>query len=176
MKTKIFSWTLIVVGLISVGCTTTSTNPPVDSSKKTAGTLTVSILTSSVGGQYAPQHVVAIWVENSSGQFVKTLLAYAATRKNDLTNWMSKSSGNTTDAMTGATQSSHTTRTCTWNGKDVSSNLLSNGNYKLCLELTDTNGTGVFKSFSFAKDTIATTVSPTNVTGFSNISIKWKPN
>lgn len=165
---------LVLIGLITISCTTQ--NPPVDASKKTAGTLSVSTLTSSNGGPYAPRNVVAIWVENSSGQFVKTLLAYGGERRYHLTNWTSNSSNNVTDAITGATQSSHATRTCTWNGKDASGNLTANGNYKLCMELADSNGSSVFKTFAFAKDTVATTQSPSNVPSFANISIKWKPN
>ena len=153
-----------------------STNPPVDSSKTTVGTLTVSTLTSSAGGPYAPRNVLAIWVETNTGKFVKTLLVYAAERKFDLTNYMSNTSGNATDAKTGATQLSHSTRTCTWNGKDASGNLVANGNYKLCMELSDSNGTGTFKSVIFAKDTIASSQNPGNMSCFSNISIKWTPN
>lgn len=120
--------------------------------------------------------MLAIWVETSSGKFVKTLMVYAAERKFDLTNYMSNSSGNATDAITGATLSSHTTRTCTWNGKNASGNLVANGDYKLCMELSDTNGTGTFKTITFAKDTIASSLSPGNMACFSNISIKWTPN
>jgi len=164
--------TLIII--IMIGCK--EVNPPIDSSKKTSGTLSVTMLTSSNGGPFSPRHVLAIWVENNSGQFVKTLLVYAAERKSNLTNWKSNSAENSTDAITGATQNTHTTRTCSWNGKDANGNLVSNGYYKLCMELSDTNGTGAFQSFIFAKDTIATSTMPTNVQSFSNISIQWKPN
>jgi len=44
---------------------------------QTNGTLAVSVTTSSTGGNYAPRNIVAIWVEDNSGKFVKTLLAYA---------------------------------------------------------------------------------------------------
>lgn len=164
----------MIIILFLMSCT--ATNPPVDSSKTTPGNLSVSTLTSSAGGPYSPRNVLAIWVETSSGKFVKTLLVYAAERKPDLTNFMSNSAGNATDAITGATLSSHATRTCTWNGKDTAGNLVANGNYKLCIELSDTNGTGTFKSVSFAKDTIATSQTPGNMSCFSNISIKWTPN
>ncbi|MHB9140444.1 MAG: DUF2271 domain-containing protein [Paludibacter sp.] len=171
---KIFLVISFITILFLMSCT--ATNPPVDSSKTTPGILSVSTLTSSAGGPYAPRNVLAIWIETSSGKFVKTLLVYAAERKFDLTNFMSNSSGNATDAITGATQSSHKTRTCTWNGKDTSGNLVANGDYKLCMELSDTNGTGTFKTITFAKDTIATSLSPGNMSCFSNISIKWTPN
>ena len=46
-------------------------------SAQTNGTLSVSVTTSSTGGNYAPRNIVAIWIEDSSGKLVKTLLAYA---------------------------------------------------------------------------------------------------
>ena len=47
----------------------------------TPGTLHVTTLTSAAGGNYAPRNIVAVWVEDSNGVFVKTLLAYANTYK-----------------------------------------------------------------------------------------------
>ncbi len=90
-------------------------------SAQTNGTLAVSVTTSSAGGNYAPRNIVAIWIEDSSGKFVKTLLAYANSRKNHLETWKTStttagSAYNTTDAISGATQTSHATRTCSWNG------------------------------------------------------------
>ena len=164
--------------LIATACSkssSTNNDPAIDNSVKTAGTLTVSTLTSTAGGGYAPNNVVAIWVESNSGTFVKSLLVYAATRKYDLTNWTSNSSSNTTDAITGATQSSHAVRTCTWNGTNTSGTVVGDGVYKVCMELTDKNGTGNFSSFTFTKGTTASTQTPSNVSSFSNISIAWTP-
>ncbi|HJV78648.1 MAG TPA: DUF2271 domain-containing protein [Paludibacter sp.] len=141
----------------------------------TAGTLTVSALTSSAGGSYAPRNIMAIWIENSSGVFVKTSLAYAAARIQYLTNWVSNSSKNVVDATTGATLSSHATRTATWNATNVSGVVVPDGTYKVCMELTDKNGTGNFSTFTFTKGPAAVTLTPTNVASFSNISIVWTP-
>lgn len=149
---------------------TSSTSP------KTAGSLAVSLTTSSYKGDYAPKHVVAVWITNNSGTFVKTLLLNAAARKQHLTNWMSATStGNTTDAVTSATLSSHGVRTCTWNGTDVSGNVVADGTYKLCMEFTESNGTGKFASFAFDKDGSAHQLTPAATSNFSDISIKWTP-
>jgi len=51
------------------------------------GTLTVSTTTSNAGGNYAPRNIVAVWIEDEQGNWVKTLLAYAATRKTHLNTW-----------------------------------------------------------------------------------------
>jgi len=144
----------------------------------TPGILTISTLTSAAGGGYAPRNVVAIWIENSSGTFVKSLLVLAATRMPDLTNWTSNSGGkNATNsrlnAITGATQSSHAVRTATWDGKDVNGAVVTDGTYKACFELAD--GALKFSTFNFTKGSVASTVSPANVSSFANISIVWTP-
>jgi len=139
----------------------------------TPGTLTISTLTSSAGGQYSPRNVVAIWIENSSGVFVKSLLVLANARKGDLTNWSSNTAKNVVNATTGATQSSHAVRTATWNGTNVSGVVVTDGIYKACFELTD--GTLRFSTFNFTKGSVASTVSPANVSSFANISIVWTP-
>jgi len=135
------------------------------------GTLTVSVLTVAPGGGYSPRNVVAIWIETNTGIFVKSLLVYANARKRDLTTWYSNSNGSTVDAITGATQSSNTTRTCTWNGTNSSQAVVADGTYKVCMNIAD--GRTAFTSFPFTKGTTAVTLTPANVTGFSNISISW---
>lgn len=54
---------------------------------QTCGTLSVSVATSSSGGNYAPRNILGIRIEDNSGKFVKTLLAYANTRKTHLNTW-----------------------------------------------------------------------------------------
>ena len=147
---------------------------------QTAGTLTVSVATSSTGGNYAPKNVVAIWVEDAQGNFVKTLLAYAANRKTHLNTWEASTTAagspfNTVDAITGATKTSHATRTCTWNGMDVNGTLVADGSYKLRMELTDKNNTGNFSTFTFTKGVETENLTPANVPSFASISIVWDP-
>lgn len=146
---------------------------------QTAGTLSVTVTTSSAGGNYAPRNVVAIWVEDSSGKFVKTLLAYAANRKTHLNNWEASTTSagsafNATDAISGATRTSHGTYTCTWNGTDYSGKPVSDGNYNLRMELTDKNSTGNSASFSFAKGAANQKLTPADVPSFGAISSEWK--
>ena len=147
---------------------------------QTDGTLTVTATTSSAGGNYAPKNIVAMWVEDNQGNFVKTLMAYAATRKTHLNTWEASTTAagspfNTVDAITGATKSSHGTRTCTWNGTDVSGNLVADGTYRLRMELTDKNGTGNFTTFTFNKGPNAENQAPANVPSFSSITVNWEP-
>lgn len=147
---------------------------------QTDGTLSVSVATSETGGNYAPKNVVAIWVEDNQGNFVKTLMAYAATRKTHLNTWEASTTAagspfNTVDAITGATKSSHSTRTCTWNGTDVNGTLVADATYRLRMELTDKNNTGNFSTFTFTKGPSPENLTPANVPSFSSITINWEP-
>lgn len=143
----------------------------------TSGTLTVSTTTVTFNGDHAPKNYLAIWITNSAGTYVKTLMAYYGnSHVSDLTNWVaSNTSKDKTDATTGATLSSHATRTATWNGTNVSKTVVADGDYIVKLEMTENEGTGKFTSYTFTKGTTAVTLNPANVSGFSNISIKWVP-
>lgn len=148
---------------------------------QTAGTLTVTTTTSSTGGNYAPRNILAIWIEDEQGNFVKTLMAYAATRITHLNIWESSTSAagstyNVVDAITGPTRNSHDTRTATWDGTDVDGQIVQDGVYLVQMELTDKNSTGNNSSFSFTKGTSSVNLTPSNVPSFSSISIIWEPN
>jgi hypothetical protein len=147
---------------------------------QTEGTLTVTATTSETGGNYAPKNIVAIWIEDGQGNFVKTLLAYAQNRKTHLNTWEASTTAagspfNTVDAITGATKTSHATRTCSWNSTDVNGATVADGIYKVRMELTDKNATGNYSTFTFTKDTNSVNLAPANVPSFSSISIIWEP-
>lgn len=148
----------------------------------TEGQLTVSATTSQTSTpEYAPKHILAIYIVDSQNKFVKTLLAYAGERKQYLTNWknvttVAGSAYNTVDAVTGATKTSHATRSCTWNGKDRLGASLADGTYTLHMELTDNDGVKHNRaSFTFTKGPTAATLTPATTSGYSNISISWRP-
>jgi len=173
MKRTLF---LLALGFTSL-LGNAQTAAPAVTNVATAGTLTVSVTTlrGNLAG-YSPSNIMAIWVVDGSGVFVKTLLAQAATRKSDLLKWKAATStNNVVDAITGATQSSYGARTCTWNGTNVSKVVVPDGNYTVWMEVTDDAVQGPFTSFTFAKGTTAVTLSPTALTNFSGISIKWVP-
>lgn len=151
-------------------------------SAQTEGTLTVSATTSQTSiPNYAPKNIVAMWIEDSSGKFVKTLLAYAGERKQHLKTWkgvttVAGSAYNTVDAITGATKTSHAARTCTWNSKNRFSVLVADGTYTLKMELTDNDGAKQnLAAFTFTKGTSIQTLTPSATSGFYNISIEWVP-
>lgn len=147
---------------------------------QTEGELSVAVTTSSTGGNFAPRNIVAIWIESESGEFIKTLLAYGERRKTHLNNWEKATTNagtafNRVDAVTDATRSSHGTRSCSWDGTNYERTPISDGQYKLCMELTDKNSTGNYSAFNFNKTAESLTLTPADVPSFSNISIEWTP-
>lgn len=151
-------------------------------SAQTHGTLTVSATTSQTTvPSYKPENIVAMWIEDNSGKFTKTLLALAGERKQYLKGWktvtsIAKTMYNSIDAITGATQTSHGTRTCTWNGKNYLQVLVVDGTYTLKMELADNDGeVQNLATFTFTKGPTPQTTKPVTTKGFSNISIEWKP-
>lgn len=175
----VFSLIILAVSVLFIGCGTTNdpsdnTSTPVTQTVPSTG-LYVSVATSTAGGNYSPRNIVAIWVTDSSGKFVKTLTVYADKRKSDLTNWVSASNKNTTDAVTGATLTSFGTITAKWNGTNTSGTVVADGSYNLCMELTDKGGTGNYSKFEFTKGATELSLTPANVSSFSSISIKWMP-
>lgn len=145
----------------------------------TAGSLTVKFTTSATTSPaYAPSNCVACWIVDSNGKFVKTLLAYAGERKQYLVAWKAATTStyNTTDAVTGATKSSHVSRTCTWNGKNSAGADVPDGTYTVKIECTDNNGSAQnLASFNIIKGTSTQSLTPT-ATRFSAITSVWTPN
>lgn len=147
---------------------------------QTTGELFVTTTTSETGGNYAPRNIVAIWVENEQGEFVKTLLSYAQARKTHLNTWQAATTAagtayNTTDAITGATRSNHGTRLCSWDATDYNGFTVADGTYYVWMELTDKNATGNYSSFAFIKDENPNSQTPDDVQSFSSTSIVWQP-
>lgn len=149
---------------------------------QTIGTLSVTATTSqTTSPSYQQKNIVAFWIEDSNGSFVKTLLAYASERRQYLVAWRTKTNiagsvYNTTDAITAATQTSHGARSASWNGKNRSQVLVADGTYTLKMEVTDNNGTVQnLAAINFVKGPSNQTLTPATTNRFSGISISWTP-
>jgi hypothetical protein len=136
-------------------------------------TVVFKVRTSSPGGNFSPRNIGAIWIEDSSGDFVKTIKLWANRRKQYLYTWNSSSGGNTIDAATGATLSSHQTHEVTWDLKDVHGNNVSDGNYKLKIEMTDEHSQGPLASFDFPVGEPPGALMPPDETYFHDIELIW---
>ena len=148
------------------------------------------------------KNILAIWIENSAGEFVKTRNKYAVNEVDHLPTWSVKSGGvlsnssspncNITDATTGATLSgtvsipspAYGTRTVKWDGKNVSGAVngvtVADGVYKVWVESSwvdsGSNNHGTIDSFSFTKGPTAQHLTPTpTVTYFNTVVLDLVP-
>ena len=143
------------------------------------GTLQITATSSAGGGPYAPQNVVAIWIINSSGSFVKTVGRWADVRKQHLVAW-GAAAGVDVDAVSGATRPNHATQlTATWDMTARGGQLVGNGTYTVRMESADSNANIASQNhqgtFTFLKS--ATPQTQTNLSngGFSNVSLTFTP-
>ena len=106
-----------------------------------AQTLTVSFETTPIGGSvYAPANVVAVWIENSAGEYVKTIGRHSAVRTQHLVAWQEKSN-NDMDAVSGATRIDHNTAlSFEWKLK-AGGVVVPEGTYTIRVEVADDNST-----------------------------------
>lgn len=121
---------------------------------------------------------MAVWIENNSGKFIKTLLVYGNKRKTHLNVWESSTSlagstFNSVDAITGATQTNYALRNCSWDGTDFNRMNVSDGDYKLRIELTDKSETGNVASLNFTKGPNSYKLNSSNIPGFTSVSLNW---
>lgn len=163
---------------------------------QTDGSLTFTFTTPKhTTGNYLTSgaYVLAVWVETSTGTFVKTKLRYVGSGTDDhLSTWgtaagcanttaVTATTGcNVTDATTGATQTTFLSRTVTWDGKNTNGtsngSLVADGNYRLAIQETWGHGTStVVRYFPFTKGTSIDSQTPTADGNFTAISLKWTP-
>jgi len=154
------------------------------SKAQTAGSMTFNF-TQQVTGQ--TKNVLAVWIEDASGNFVKTKMRFWGNGTDDhLPTWVSKSAQNVTDATTGATRTSSTnpsafgSKTVTWNGTNASGVLAPDGTYTIFVESAwqgnlAANQHNTIVSYTFTKSATSTIETPASSTYFSSLSIQWTP-
>jgi hypothetical protein len=145
---------------------------------QTAGTFTLSLYTTSTGG-YSPNHLVAIWIENSNQTFIKTKLRRSSGSNLDhLALWTTRTGSNTVDATTGATITTHGNITVVWNGTDINGTVVPDGSYNVWVEMAWASSLTTGKTytiFPFTKGTSPFQSNPANLTNFYSISLTWTP-
>jgi hypothetical protein len=143
-------------------------------------------MSASVGGRYSPRNVGAIWIEDGSGKFVKTIERWAAIRSGDLRRWSSASGGwgfsffgapsaspDAVDAVTAATLTTHKAHNPTWTMKDGSGAVVADGSYKVVLEVAD--GSNAVTELMFTKGPMAQTVTAPAGRGFASFTATYTP-
>jgi len=151
----------------------------VEDVRNTNGTLTFTVRTVTYNGAYAPRNAGAIWITNSSNQFVKTLKVWAASYRYTLVRWLTNSANNTIGAVTGASLNSHQLHTVTWNATNSSGANVEDGNYTVNVEYTEHNATnsnpGKSKTVTFTKGVEVVDNTPANDNYFQNLHLVWTP-
>ncbi|MCF7847403.1 MAG: DUF2271 domain-containing protein [Kiritimatiellales bacterium] len=145
---------------------------------QTDGAVNFRVTTSNPGHKYDPKHVMAIWVTDSSGTFVKSLKVRAATREQYLYQWIADSSHSKVDAVTGATLSSHQTHNVVWDCRNTSGAIVPDAAYRIRVELTGKNAQGLYTPvdyISFTKGTSPVSLTPANNQVFSNMLLDYTP-
>jgi hypothetical protein len=90
------------------------------------------VTTTSYGGRFRPRNVGAIYIENASGGFVKTLNVWGTIELRNLTDWQQLSGGNAVDAVTGATRANAGPVFGSWDCTDVNRQPVADGPYQAC--------------------------------------------
>ncbi|MEI8202347.1 MAG: T9SS type A sorting domain-containing protein [Bacteroidota bacterium] len=156
---------------------------------QTDGTLTFTYTQAVPSGTSATKNVMAVWIEDNAGTFIKTKMRYWGSSTNDhLPSWVANSAQNVTDASTGATRTASTSptafgaKTITWDGKGaVSGTTAPDGIYKIMIESSycnpePSNGQHwLLTTFSFTKGATAVHLTPTGDANFSGITLDWVP-
>lgn len=151
----------------------------------TPGTLTLSFMSADLRGRYSPKNIGAVWVETSSGQFVKTLERWAATRARYLTSWNQAAPNwsvflglnappDELDAITRATLNRHEMHMLTWDMQDPAGAVVPDGSYKIKIEVTDKDATGAIGEIPFDKGAAPQTVTQSGAS-FTNATLEYTP-
>jgi hypothetical protein len=163
--------------------------------QNTPGTLTFTFTTPKhTTGNYntSGNFVLAAWIETTSGTFVKTKMRYVGTSTADhLPAWAGKAgcpsstqaastACNRVDATTGATLTTFTAKTFTWDGKNTNGtangSVVADGNYRVALQETWGHGTATTtRYFNFVKGIAVDSQTPASDATFTNISLVWTP-
>jgi hypothetical protein len=102
-------------------------------------TIPIQARTRSYNGNYAPENVGAIWIEDAEGTFVRSLVVWGSARREHLVAWSASSQDDRVDAITSATAASHHSRLIEWDLRDASGQLVPAGDYIARFEFTEAN-------------------------------------
>jgi len=175
MKKSLFlSGTTGILALLFIFLTGFEGNETQKSKAAIGGEMSFTVRTVPAGGNFAPKHVLAIWVEDADG-FVKTRKAMANQRKQYLYTWHAASNYNVVDAITGSTLTSHQTHTITWNCKDLDGNIVPDGDYTIWVEFTDQHAQGPLYTLTFTKGPDPISLTPSDETYFKDLTFEFTP-
>jgi hypothetical protein len=129
---------------------------------------------------FSPNNVLAVWIQNQAGTFVKTIDRRAGVRIQYLLAWRQAAGQNDVDAVSGATRSDYDPPlTVRWDLKDRQGAIVPDGTYTIRLELADRNSTQPNQNnqgrFTFVKGPTAQTQTDLSNGGFTDVTIRFTP-
>ena len=136
--------------------------------------LAFAVTTAPVGLRYQPKNIGAIWIEDDSGTFVKSLKVWARVRARYLTTYNTARTGQAVDVTASATLSSHQTHTVSWDLKGRSGAPVPPGKYSVCTELTDGDATGKSTCVDFDTSAPPSTSNPPDAASFKSMKLELK--
>jgi hypothetical protein len=136
-------------------------------------TLVFQVTTATANGTYAPRNCGAIWVSDGDGRFVKSLTVWAQKRLRHLVAWQAASMGNSVDAVTSATKTTHGTRMANWDCTGLDHQPVPDGPYRINVEMTERNGAGrVMVPLEFIKDGAEVSLMPPDQPSFKGVRLQ----
>jgi hypothetical protein len=148
----------------------------------TAGTATLTVQLSSAGGNYAPRHVVAVWVTNAALGYVKCLWKDGSGWTGEGTTHLTKlkaarGSSTVLDGHSGATINTYNLFTVTWNCSNANNTALApDGVYYFHVETTDRNGAGPYSGgLPMVKGPTPFSTNYPNQTYIKNLALHFTP-
>lgn len=145
------------------------------------GGLVFQFTTASLNGKYAPKNIVAVWITDSNGAFVKTLDLRAAKRAEHLVAWNADTNANIVDAVTGATRKAHGPYESKWDGTNVSGGQVADGEYHVNVEFTEWNSSdsgkapGPMTAVTFLRGSMKQDITVPDVSGITGIHLVYEP-
>ena len=152
---------------------------------QTDGTLTFTFTETHAG---STKNVLAVWITDNAGTFVKTRMRFWGSGTNDhLPSWKINSDQNIVDAITGPTRTASTNppafgvKTVIWDGTDVTSATVPDGTYQVFVESSwnnpepPNNQHSTIINFTFEKSPDSTHSAPAGNSYFSDITLDWAP-
>jgi hypothetical protein len=141
-------------------------------------TFSFDVTTVTARGVYAPRNVGAIWITDGSNKFVKTLRWWGFIRLSNATAWTQSAASNKTDAVSGATRTSHGALNATWDCTDVSKNAVADGSYVAHVTFAESDanpffgGTPIQASVNFTKSAAGADTMGTDTSNFTGMHVK----
>ncbi len=173
------------VGEVPAGGNPGSPDAPVSGSPDApivagAGSLTINATTTqTANAAYAPANVLAVWVEDAQGNFVKTLYRASATYTLRLVAWSATAPVNDVDGLSGASRTAQAPLATTWNMTNKAGAEVADGTYTIRMELSDSNATTADQNnqgeFTIIKGPTAQSQTALTSGGFTNVSLNYTP-